>query len=507
MSGPHGQSAAQPDGIWAPEGPGPEAPASPLLPESLTLSDSLTLPVSLMPADSHSPHDGAWSLDDQLAQWRHYLERRPGIAPADVDELEDHLLGQVEGLRTLGLSEEEAFLVAVRRLGAQDELARDFAREHSERLWKQLVVGAEPTDRAGLWPMLGFAAAAGLAVMLPLKVTGALTQSTVPFVPLTLAVVGLAAVLAGYFWWLRRPPVRAVVVATVVAVAAVLLARLLYPFGGRSSADTQALLLVHAPIGLGVLLGASYLGRAWRDVHRWLDYVRFVGEWLIYYALIALGGGVLIALTGGIFGLVGLKATEVLAEWVLPLGIGGAAVVAAWLVEAKQSVVENMAPVLTWVFTPLFTLVTLAFLGAVVVTGRLVDLDRGALIIIDLVLVAVLGLVLFSVSARPTDRPVGSFDRMQLVLVFVALVIDVLALVAMAGRIGEFGASPNKAAALGENLVLAVSLAGSGWLYLGFVRGRRQLAELVAWQCRSLWVIGVWAGVVALLFPPLFGFR
>ena len=52
-----------------------------------------------------------------------------------------------------------------------------------------------------------------------------------------------------------------------------------------------------------------------------------------------------------------------------------------------------------------------------------------------------------------------------------------------------------------------MSLAGSGWLYLGFVRGRRQLAELVAWQCRSLWVIGVWAGVVALLFPPLFGFR
>ena len=83
------------------------------------------------------------------------------------------------------------------QLRAQDELARDFAREHSERLWKQLVVGAEPTDRAGLWPMLGFAAAAGLAVMLPLRITGALTEPATPFVPLTMAVVGLADVLAG----------------------------------------------------------------------------------------------------------------------------------------------------------------------------------------------------------------------------------------------------------------------------------------------------------------------
>lgn len=442
-----------------------------------------------------------------LLEWRRFLERRPGIAPADVDELEDHLLGQVDALIELGLSREEAILVAVRRLGAQDELARDFAREHSERLWKQLVVGVEqPADRGGLWVMLGFAALAGLAVFLPTRFSQALTAVHTSLVPLTV-VVALALVLAGYFWWLRRPPVRAVVAATVVAVAAVLLAQLAYPFAGHRTADTQALLLLHAPIGLGVLLGASYLGPSWRETRRWLDYVRFVGELLIYYTLISLGGGVLLGLTGGIFSLVGLDLGLFLGVTVLPLGIGGAVIVAAWLVEAKQSVVENMAPVLTWVFTPLFTIVTLAFLGAIIVTGRLVDLDRGALIIIDLVLVVVLGLLLFSVSARPPERPAGAFDWMQLTLVVSLLAIDVLALVAMAGRIGEYGASANKLAALGENLVLAGNLAGSAWLYLGFLRGRRRFDDLVAWQCRYLWVVGAWAAVVVLLFPPLFGFR
>jgi len=42
----------------------------------------------------------------------------------------------------------------------------------------------------------------------------------------------------------------------------------------------------------------------------------------------------------------------------------GAVIVSAWLVEAKQGVIENMAPVLTRVFTPLFAATLLAFLVA-----------------------------------------------------------------------------------------------------------------------------------------------
>ena len=40
-----------------------------------------------------------------------------------------------------------------------------------------------------------------------------------------------------------------------------------------------------------------------------------------------------------------------------------------WLVEAKQSVIENMAPVLTRLFTPLFTVVLVTFLGTMLWTG------------------------------------------------------------------------------------------------------------------------------------------
>src|SRR5919107_5317237 len=82
------------------------------------------------------------SLEGQIGQWRSYLRRREAIRQVDVEELEDHLRGEVATLRSGGLSEDEAFLVAVKRMGALDAISNEFAREHSERLWKQLVMSS-----------------------------------------------------------------------------------------------------------------------------------------------------------------------------------------------------------------------------------------------------------------------------------------------------------------------------------------------------------------------------
>ena len=157
---------------------------------------------------------------------------------------------------------------------------------------------------------------------------------------------------------------------------------------------------------------------------------------------------------------------------------------AGWLVEAKQSVVENIAPVLTRLFTPLFTAALLAFLVAVVWTSHGIDVEREALILFDLLLVVVLGLLLYSLSARDPLAPPGPFDKLQLALVVSALAIDVLVLLEITGRItDEYGSTPNRAAALGENVILLVNLAWSAWLLLILhpsahaVRGARTVAD------------------------------
>ena len=81
-----------------------------------------------------------------------------------------------------------------------------------------------------------------------------------------------------------------------------------------------------------------------------------------------------------------------------------------------------------------------------------------------------------------------------------------MALAAIAARISEFGFTPNRVAALGENLILLVNLGWTAWLYLRFLRGQSAFERLERWQTAYLPVYAVWAGFVVAVFPPLFGF-
>jgi hypothetical protein len=237
-----------------------------------------------------------------------------------------------------------------------------------------------------------------------------------------------------------------------------------------------------------------------------MDFIRFSGELFIYYVLIALGGGVLTAFMAMIFHAIGVDVEPFFGSWLLPCGAAGAVLIASWLVEAKQSVIENMAPVLTHLFAPLFAAVLVAFLGTVLWTGRGVDIERNVLIGFDLLLVVVLGLMLYSISARDARRPPGIADIVQIVLVVSALLADAVALWAIAARINEFGFTPNRVAALGENAILLVNLAWSAVLYARFLRGRGAFGELERWQTNYLPVYAAWAAIVVIVFPPSFGY-
>ena len=85
-------------------------------------------------------------LQAHIDQWRGYVQRHRAISVADVDEMEDHLREQISTLQAGGLSGDEAFLVAVKRMGSMDAISREFALEHSERLWKQLVLVPEESE-------------------------------------------------------------------------------------------------------------------------------------------------------------------------------------------------------------------------------------------------------------------------------------------------------------------------------------------------------------------------
>ena len=445
------------------------------------------------------------SVESQIAEWRAYVANAPGVNGHDVDELEDHLRHQISELNAAGLTADEAFLVAVKRLGDLDGLSREFAREHSGRLWKQLVLSGddEPARASSGWfEPLVFAVAAAVAIQVARLAAGFPDEE-----PTWLARnAGLFVLpfLAAYFARQRQLDTRHWVLTAVPFVLAALVVNL-YPYGADS--DTEVLVTLQPARRALVRRRRTRTWAARSESHeRRMDFVRFTGEWFIYYVLIALGGGVLMGLTAAILEPAGVD-VERIAEWVLPSGAAGAVIVAAWLVESKQRVVENMAPVLTMLFTPLFAVMLAGAAVVYAVTGLGGAFDRELVSVIDALLVVVLALVLYGMSARdPSTSSPGWMDGIQLVAVVSALVLDVMVLGSMIARIGELGFTPNRTAALGLNLVLLVNLAGAAWLSARFLTRRSTLHRLERWQTTYLPVFALWAATVVVVLPPLFDF-
>ena len=460
-------------------------------------------------------------LEDQIAQWRAYLRRRQAVHGPDVEELEGHLRDQLTALTESGLAADEAFLVAVKRMGNLDALSREFARAHSERLWKQLVVAPDAdaparhlTHRAPrrLEPCRrrGISRQTANAVR---SFTSDPDEDVNSFYIRNASLFAFP-LLAIYFMWKRGLNAVSGLWLGLPFAAAAVFANV-FPFHNRErldnfpqGSDTQLLTVLHLPIALWLMaVGVAYVGGRWFASGRRMDFVRFSGELFIYYVLIALGGGVVTGFTVMLFSAIDKEAGWFIGGWLIPCGAAGAVIVGSWLVEAKQSVIENMAPVLTRLFTPLFTILLLGFLATMAWTGSPINVEREMLIGFDLLLAVVVGLVLYAASARDPQAPPDFFDGLQLLLVVSALVVDVVALTAIAQRISEFGFTPNRVAALGENLILLVNLAWTAWLYASFLRRRGSFAELEEWQIAYLPVYAIWAALVVVVFPPLFGYR
>src|SRR5919206_4636264 len=154
------------------------------------------------------PPGDAVSLEEQIDRWRSYLRRRQAIHSVDVAELEDHLREQVAVLLDAGLATDEAFLVAVKRMGNLDALSWEFAREHSDRLWKQLVVApsdsGEPRARHRTDAIVAFCLAVAAAVFIKVPALfGIQLDQDASFYARNASLFVLPLVTA-YFAWKRR---------------------------------------------------------------------------------------------------------------------------------------------------------------------------------------------------------------------------------------------------------------------------------------------------------------
>ena len=161
------------------------------------------------------------------------------------------------------------------------------------------------------------ALAAAAAIKIPALFGHPLADNSAQIYALNLSLFAFPMLTAYFAWQRRLNPRQCLPLAIPFLTAAALINA--YPFNDASAA-TPLLTALHLPIALWLIVGVAHTGGRWAfGGAAWMNFVRFSGEFVLYYILIAIGGGALTALGWALFDAIGVDVSSFVQQWALPL--------------------------------------------------------------------------------------------------------------------------------------------------------------------------------------------
>jgi hypothetical protein len=268
--------------------------------------------------------------------------------------------------------------------------------------------------------------------------------------------------------------------------------------------DSIILAYLHVPIFLWVLLGLAFTGNEYGIGSTRLAYLKFNGEFCILYAIMAISGMLLAALTMQLFGFVGMDIEEFYFKNVVLFGAAALAIVATYLVSRNLKLAKNIAPYIAKIFGPLVLATLLIYLIAVIWVGKNPFLDRNFLISFNGILLSVLAVTIFSITESGTDEKKNISDYINFALIVLALIIDSVALSAIVFRLSSYGITPNRLAVLGANILIWANLIWIMLSYMRFLQNKTGPSTIQDAVTKYLPIYGLWSAFVIFTFPLIF---
>lgn len=294
----------------------------------------------------------------------------------------------------------------------------------------------------------------------------------------------------------------------VVPLALVFLSILFINFlPNNPASNTLILTCIHLPVFMWLLVGFVFSGANLNIDSKRIEFLRFHGDLLVMSAVILLAGGLFTALTINLFGLIGINIEDFYFRYLIVSALPTVPLLATVLVEQNPTLVSKISPVIARIFTPLVTVMLAIFLIAFIYSGKDPYNDREFLLIFNGILIGVMALLLFSVSESTKDSA-SRFQRISLVvLAFLAIINNGVALSAIAFRLLEMGITPNRLAVLGSNVLVLLNLIFVTRQLLGLLNRQKSLADVEASMTRLLPYYALWAAIVSFAFPLVFSFQ
>jgi len=292
-------------------------------------------------------------------------------------------------------------------------------------------------------------------------------------------------------------------------IIASILVSLLYvnllPYGQTNG--TIMLAFIHVPLLLWSITGIAYTGNEYGLMQKRIGYLRYNGELAIMTGLILVAGGLLTALTMGLFSIIGMQIEDFYFNVVVIWGLCASPLFATYLIEQNPTLVSKVSPILAKIFTPLVLITLCFFLPSSLLFGRNPFHDREYLLVFNALLVAVMALVLFTVIETP-NHPKGRFNiQMVLALSALTIVVNTIALSAITFRINEWGFTPNRLAVMGGNILILFNLVMVTTRLYKAAKHPEHLNLVENTIASFLPIYSIWTVVVIFIFPLIFGYK
>jgi len=310
-------------------------------------------------------------------------------------------------------------------------------------------------------------------------------------------------ILTTYFIWKNGLSIKKIVIAGAVFLISLIFINLL---PADSKSDTLILSCIHLPILFWAVLMISYVGDNQPDDNKRLDFLRYNGELAIMFGLLAIAGGMLTAITIGLFELIGFKIVQFYRDYVVICGAAAAPIVATYLTQTNPQLVNKISPVIAKIFSPLVLITLVAYLITIIFSGKNPYNNRDFLMVFNFLLIGVMAIILFSVAenSRKTEDRVNSF--ILLALSIVTIVVNGIALSAILFRISTWGITPNRLAVVGGNILMLINLLLVTVKLLRNISGKADIRQVGNAISRFLPVYIIWTIIVSFIFPFIFRF-
>lgn len=310
-------------------------------------------------------------------------------------------------------------------------------------------------------------------------------------------------ILSGYFILKNKLTLSRAIITGIMFLMALIFINLLPEY---KKSDTFILSCIHLLIFLWIIWGTSFLGNKIHNYSERLSFLRFNGDLLVMMALILIAGGIMTGITIGLFSLIGFEIQQFYAEYIVVIGLSASPIVGTFLIEKNPQLVGKVSPVIAKIFTPLVLITLVAYLFAILYSGKDPYNDRNFLILFNGMLIGVLALILFSVAEATKDKA----DKVSALILFalsvVTIVVNGIALSAIIFRISEMGNTPNRLAVLGADSLILINLVLISIQLYNAIKTKKDFTEVGNSIAGFLPFYGLWAVFVAFVFPFIFGF-